>query len=195
MTRPLRLRLLAAATVCLGLVAYEGFTVDDILDDVAAVDTNLSASPDPAVQAAAVASEAIQDEKLAQESATVAVENHDLDAIQEAIALRPYDPAYRLTQSALLAARGDAPAALQAGIDADGLFDDARTPPGVSAQYYVDAYLKVRDSYQRGTIEWDRTNEIYCNALNVFVQDTSSTSGALGESLFTVLTYPAQDCP
>jgi hypothetical protein len=194
-TRSTRLRLLALAALCLALVACEGFTVAGMLDDLATVDTDLSASPDAAVQAAGESAQAIRDEKLAQESATGAVENHDLDAIQEAIALRPYDPAYRLTQAALFSARGDERAAIEAATDADGLFDLARTPHQVSAQYYVDAYLKVRDSYQRGTVEWDRTNDIYCNALKVYVQDTGSTPSALGDSLFTVLTYPAQECP
>ena len=188
-----RWRSFAAGLLAVAMSGCAGLTTEEILEVLPA--TDLAASDDPAVRGAGASSRTISDIEQAQDSMNTAVQDHDHEAIERAIVLRPFDPYYPLVKAALLTAAGDDPGALRAADHAAEVFN-ADAASGLRRNLQMaDAYLVVRESYPRGTPEWERTNRVYCAALERYTEQLGSGPDSRATSLFVTLSHPTEDCP
>lgn len=177
----------------LAVVGCADLTADDIVDSFLELETDLENSEDPGVRAARNSSEEIAKEQEAQQSLETALQTHDPEDLDRAIELRPYDPTYQLHRAALYVAEGNMAGYFDAAGKAAGLMEEGNVEEPVQAAYVLNAYLDTRDSFERGTTEWESVNIMYCGALDRYKEHTVENQD-LVESIFTVATYPSDDC-
>lgn len=179
--------------LCMALAGCAEVTADDIVDSFLELETDLENSEDPGVRAARNSSEEIAKEKQAQQSLETALQTHDPADLDRALELRPYDPTYQLHRAALYIAEGNMAGYFDAAGKAAGLMKEGNVEEPVQAAYALNAYLETRDSFERGTTEWESVNIVYCGALDKYLERTVENQD-LVESIFTVATYPSDDC-
>jgi hypothetical protein len=193
MIRSRRLSLLTAfAALCLTLTAcadIEGLVLSDL-----GADTDLSASTDPEVQAAAAANEAIRNEQEAQLRLRSALESNQLDSALEAVELRPLDPTYRVYFSALLWANGDNSNATDELRYASGLLQAQGVGTKGRLGFAMDIFLKARASFAPGTPQYDRLTTEYCTGLKEYTELALEEDTDVLTSILDVASYPDDDC-
>jgi tetratricopeptide (TPR) repeat protein len=193
-TRSARLLLVSLlAACCLTLIGCEALDSVGFFGDLPE-DTDLSDDPDVEVQAASAANQTILDEKAAQASLETALSHNDLSAAEDAVELRPLDPRYHIYLGALMLANGDSPNAVEEMSKADDIFNSSELDLKTRYHFALEALLRTRESFEKGSAEWERVNESYCYGLRTYTQVTADSSSNVIESIFNVATFPGDSC-
>lgn len=169
---------MAALALAAALLA-SGCSFAELLEfvDESAQSTDLT-SPEqpPDVNAAGRSASEAENEDDARRLAEQAIEEHDLDAAEEAKELRPRDPRYPLIKVVLLVAEGNpAPtsevALAKALVEAANPGESERELNRISGELYMDALHDLYASYPRGSEQSNKLKAGYCYTLRLYDQD------------------------